>query len=143
VFAVFVGGITTLLLAIVVTIVLAVVWLAPLARDVASEQSRAPGAGVVVVPEPPALPAEPALRALSGLLCMTAGGYVAAWIARRAEVWHGALAAWPSVALGLAALGGGTASKTAWSDVAAWVLAPVVGAFGGYLRRRRAGGTVG
>jgi MFS family permease len=72
-----------------------------------------------------------------GVLASVLGGYVAARIARRDEVLHGALSAFLCLALGVYALASGSGDNHVWQHVAGFVLSPALGAFGGYLRQRR------
>ena len=74
-----------------------------------------------------------------GLLATVLGGYVAARIARRAEIVHGALSAWFCMGLGVYGLAVGIGAAPAWQHALAFVLSPTFAAFGGYLRRRQAG----
>jgi MFS family permease len=72
-----------------------------------------------------------------GVLASVLGGYVAARIARRDEVVHGALSAFLCIALGVYALASDTGNTHVWQHVAGFVLSPALGALGGYLRQRR------
>lgn len=72
-----------------------------------------------------------------GVLASMLGGYVAARIARREEVLHGAISAFLCVAIGIYSLAFGSGGNHVWQHVAGFVLSPALGAFGGYLRQRR------
>jgi hypothetical protein len=75
---------------------------------------------------------------LVGSVCSVLGGYVAAHIARRRELLHGALSAVLCVGFGLWAWRDVAASGVGvWEHVAYAVLSPSLGAFGGAVRRRR------
>jgi hypothetical protein len=79
-----------------------------------------------------------ALGLLSGLVMSTLGGWVAAGIARRDEVPHGAATGLLSVAmywLVIRSLSG--AASSAWYDLVATVLAIPCATLGGYLRGRK------
>ena len=90
-----------------------------------------------------AILASPVLQITGWALGLTAtvlGGYLAARIARRAEVVHGALSAWLCMGLGVYSMFAGDHTAPLWQHVLAFVLSPVFGAFGGYLRRSGATG---
>lgn len=79
-----------------------------------------------------------ALGLVSGVLMSTLGGWVAASIARRDEVVHGAVTGLLSVAmywLVIRSLSG--AASSAWYDLVATVLAIPCATLGGYLRGRK------
>jgi hypothetical protein len=66
------------------------------------------------------------------------GGYVAAFIAGRAELLSGTLAAWPhAVLLAIGMLGVGTSGRTSPRDILWVVGATLLGTAGGFLRRLR------
>lgn len=73
-----------------------------------------------------------------GALCSVFAGYLAARIARRAEVLNGALTSWMGIGIGLWSLA--TGSGDVGRHVLSIVVGPFLGAAGGYLRlvqRRR------
>ena len=72
-----------------------------------------------------------------GLAATALGGYVAARIARRAELAHGALSSWLCDGLGVHGLRVGPHTARLWQHLLAFVLSPAIGAFGGYLRQRQ------
>jgi hypothetical protein len=78
-----------------------------------------------------------------GSLCSVLGGYVAAVLARRAEVLNGALSAYLCVGLGIWTLLVGQGQLPTWLYILLLPLSPALGALGGYLRavqvRRRPG----
>ncbi len=78
-----------------------------------------------------------------GALCSVLGGYVAAVLARRAEVFNGALSAYLCVGFGLWTLLLGQGQLPTRLGILLLPLSPALGALGGYLRaeqvRRRAG----
>jgi MFS family permease len=75
-----------------------------------------------------------------GLLATVLGGHIAARIARRAEIVHGALSAWFCMGLGVYGLVAGIGAAPAWQHALAFILSPTFAAFGGYLRLRQRGG---
>jgi hypothetical protein len=76
---------------------------------------------------------------LIGALCSVLGGYVAATLAKRGEVMNGALSAWFCVAIGIYSVAWGSGSVSALQQVVTFVLSPLLGALGGYLRLRQLG----
>jgi hypothetical protein len=78
----------------------------------------------------------PGLQASSmavGSLCSVLGGYVAARIAGRSEVLNGALSAYLCTAFGIAGLFL-PLEMPLWEHLAGFLLAPALGAAGGWLR---------
>ena len=69
-----------------------------------------------------------------GCLCSVLGGYVAAVMARRAEVLNGALSAYLCLAFSIWGLAMGQEQLPTWLHVALLPLSPFLGALGGYLR---------
>ena len=69
-----------------------------------------------------------------GCLCSILGGYVAALIARRAEILNGAASAFLCVGLGIWSMVQGTEQVPTWLHILLLPLSPVLGALGGYLR---------
>ena len=78
-----------------------------------------------------------------GLSATILGGYVAALIARRAEIKHGASSAWLCMSLGVYGMIAHIGSAPLWQHTLALVLSPTFGAFGGYLRARQRRGREG
>jgi len=80
--------------------------------------------------------ASPELQAAAlvvGCLCTALGGYVAARVAGRSQVLHGALSSYLAVAFGFAALF--TALQVPlWQHVAGLLVSPALGAAGGWIR---------
>lgn len=74
---------------------------------------------------------------LLGLGATALGGYVAARIARTAEVKHGAWSGWLCMGLGIYSLFAASSTVPMWQHALAFVLSPTFGAFGGYLRLRQ------
>ena len=97
-----------------------------------------PGSFAITVEGPP--PLAPGVSLAATLLAVGIGGYVAARIARRVELAHGALAAWPVVLGTVAALVSQGPRSAEWSRLVEGVLAPLAGAVGGYVSRRRGSG---
>jgi hypothetical protein len=75
-----------------------------------------------------------AMQLLLGLIATGIGGYVAAWIAKRDAVLHGALASWTCVALGIYSILSGENSTPAAMTLGLMFASVVCAAFGGYLR---------
>jgi hypothetical protein len=73
-----------------------------------------------------------------GSLCSVLGGYVAAVLARRAEVLNGALSAYLCVGLAIWTLLVGQGQLPSWLHILLLPLSPALGALGGYLRTVRA-----
>jgi hypothetical protein len=77
-----------------------------------------------------------------GAICSVLGGYVAALIAKRAQVLNGALSAYLCIGSGIWALFAGHEQLPIWLHILLLPLSPGLGAAGGYLRalqlRRRA-----
>ncbi len=71
---------------------------------------------------------------LSGCLCSILGGYVAAVLARRAEVLNGALSAYLCLAFSVWGLVMGQEQLPTWLHLVLLPLSPFLGALGGYLR---------
>ena len=76
---------------------------------------------------------------LVGSLCSVLGGYVAASVAKRGEVMNGALSAWLCMAIGIYSVTLGADSGSTLQHVLTFVLSPLLGALGGYLRVRQLG----
>jgi len=74
---------------------------------------------------------------LLGCLCSVLGGYVAALIARRAEVLNGALSAYLCLAFSVWGLASGQEQLPLWLHLFLLPLSPFLGALGGYLRLLR------
>jgi hypothetical protein len=72
-----------------------------------------------------------------GTLWSVIGGYIAAWIAKREEVLHGALSSYFCVALGIYGLFAGHGTIPLWMHVFGFTAAPGLGALGGLLRARQ------
>jgi hypothetical protein len=72
-----------------------------------------------------------------GCLCSVLGGYVAALIARRAELLTGASSAFLCVGLGIWTMVQGNEQVPTWLHILLLPLSPVLGAIGGYLRVRQ------
>ena len=110
-------------------------------RDLAGIPSGQVGPRMVaMIGESPGLQASGWFLGLCGTVL---GGYVAARIARRAEVKHGALSAWLCMSLGVYGLIAQVGSAPLWQHALALVLSPTFGAFGGYLRTRQRRGREG
>jgi hypothetical protein len=65
------------------------------------------------------------------------GGWIAARIAKRAELLNGALSAFACVGFGIYGMATRTDAVPLWQHVAFFVLSPALGAVGGSLRRRQ------
>ena len=78
-----------------------------------------------------------ALLTVLGCLCSVLGGYVAALIARRAELLNGAASAFLCVGLGIWTMVQGNEQVPTWLHVLLLPLSPGLGALGGYLRARQ------
>lgn len=74
---------------------------------------------------------------LLGSACSVIGGWVAARMARREHILHGALSGWACVAFGIAGLFGPATTVSAWEHAAYLVLTPTLGALGGAIRARQ------
>jgi len=74
---------------------------------------------------------------LLGCLCSVLGGYVAALIARRAEVLNGALSAYLCLAFSVWGLASGQEQLPLWLHLFLLPLSQFLGALGGYLRLLR------
>lgn len=88
-----------------------------------------------------ALHSSPAVRTsliIAGSSCSILAGYVAARIAKRAELLNGALSASIGAALGILSLATGHSTDPITQQIAAIVASPLLGAIGGYLCARRA-----
>jgi hypothetical protein len=72
-----------------------------------------------------------------GSLCSMLGGYIAARIAKRAEVLNGALSAFLCVSFSVYGMIAGTANLPSWQHAIFLPLSPSLGAAGGYLYLRR------
>jgi len=72
-----------------------------------------------------------------GCLCSVLGGYVAALIAKRAELLNGACSAFLCVGLGIWTMVQGNEQVPTWLHILLLPLSPVLGALGGYVRARQ------
>jgi hypothetical protein len=73
-----------------------------------------------------------------GLCASAFGGYIAARIAQRDEVKYGALSSWLCIGFGIYGLVKPQLPLPWWQHLLAFVLSPLCGALGGYLRLRQA-----
>jgi hypothetical protein len=85
-------------------------------------------------------PATKVLTLVTWLICAAAGAYLAAGVAGRAEVRHGALSARMAVTLAILSLAAADSKGTALLGALPWLLTPIPGALGGYLRGLQVGG---
>jgi hypothetical protein len=74
---------------------------------------------------------------LLGSVCSVFGGWVAARIAGRDEMVHGALSAFACIIFGIYGLIAYPGALEAWEHAAFFVLTPALGAFGGLVRTRQ------
>jgi hypothetical protein len=74
------------------------------------------------------------LGLIVGMACTVGGGYLAGWIAGKAEVLHGALVAAIGMVLSAVFHESGV---PVWFDIAGYVAIFPAGMFGGYLARNR------
>ena len=72
-----------------------------------------------------------------GVLGSICGGYISAWIAKRQEVLHGALAAWLCVVRGIFALTSAQTANETGLGMLAIPLSFSMCAVGGWLRKRQ------
>ncbi|TAK61705.1 hypothetical protein [Methylobacter sp.] len=70
---------------------------------------------------------------LSGSACSILGGYIAAKIAKRAELLNGALASFLCVSFGIESLVSGGSSFPLWLELLSVILSPALATLGGYL----------
>lgn len=112
----------------------------PVVVYIAAARGGLTAGGSGTTPLVEAIEASTALRLLSlalGIGASIIGGYVAARIARRGHVRHGAFSSWLCEAMGFAALFGGDTTPW-WQHVLYAAGSPAAGAVGGYLRRLQA-----
>jgi hypothetical protein len=127
-----IGGIVDVVASGILGVPLAVV---ALARVDGSHLPREQASAAIVA----LIHTDPALRAaqlLLGGLCSVLGGYLAAWIAKQGEILNGAASSFLCIALGGYSLVAGKTPVDAF-HAALLVVAPALGALGGYLRIRR------
>jgi hypothetical protein len=72
-----------------------------------------------------------------GAACSVLGGYVAARIAKRAEVMNGALSAWLCILMGVYGMVSDATATSPLHQLANFLLSPALSALGGYLRLRQ------
>lgn len=72
-----------------------------------------------------------------GSACSILGGYVAARIAKRAEVLNGVLSAWLCVGIGVYSVAAGKSNGPVWLIILGFTLSPAMGALGGRLGIRK------
>ena len=69
--------------------------------------------------------------------CSVLGGYVAARLAKRGELLNGAFSSWLCVGAGIYSMIAPTMPVPLWQHLAAFVISPGLGVFGGILRLRQ------
>jgi hypothetical protein len=72
---------------------------------------------------------------VTGCLGSIVGGYVAAWIAKRAEILNGTLSAWLCAALGIFGMVTTTSSSKRLEELASLPVTFLLDGAGGYLRK--------
>ena len=123
---VIIGGVTDVVLTIVLGILLALYVVAQL--DVASLTEDQ----VLAAVRTNAL--FHTLQVLIGVVCSIFGGYVAAWLAKHDELVNGALSSFLCIAMGVYSISIDHGSGPLVEKIIPFVASPVLGLFGGYIR---------